>query len=230
MEKEKLYLKYRNTWRIILWLIIVILVFFLFSVFSMQNYSRIMRQNESYVKDNAEQRAAQIDKVLTESLSDIQMIVYWFETTMHATEISPEQLTELQDNTLFDYVEYTNSDGVNLAADGRTSYAGDREHYIKGIKGESGISVTFHSRITDETLVNFYTPVYYRGRIVGVMRGIYRAEKRMRELVTDSFFGEIGDTFLCLPDGTVVVGNCDVNRIPEKKERRLFLFRYRKAL
>ena len=111
-------------------------------------------------------------------------------------------------------MRYVDAQGVNFAADGRTNDATDRNYYIDGMAGRSSISVIMESRITSETLINFYTPLYYQGKVIGVLRGVYLADKRMKELLTTSFFGVSSATFLCARDGSIIArsaGSDNVN-------------------
>ena len=179
----------------------------LFILFAMQNQQRVIEQNESYVQDCAVQKAVQLDRVLSEAMENVQMLAHWFSLTLDSPVVTPEQLAELEKQSAFDYVRFVDAQGVNLAADGRTNDALDREYYIDGMAGHSGISVTQHSRITSETLVNFYTPLIYQGEVIGVLRGVYLAEARMRDLLETSFFGVKAAAFLCTPDGTVIAAS-----------------------
>lgn len=189
------------------YLLLFILVVLLFFIFSRQNEKRIFLQNENYIQDNAEQTALQVEDILSRSLKDIQMLAYWFEKSMQSAKVTPEDLKELTEKSNFNYVRFTDADGSNLAADGRTNDSRDREYYLEGLAGKSGISVTQRSRITQETLVNFYTPLHYQGEIIGVLRGVYLANERMRELLKCSFFGVDSATFLCTSKGIMVAAN-----------------------
>ena len=193
--------------RIIAWIIIICLVVGMFFVFTRQNRSRILRQNENYVQDNARQTAQQIDDILYRSLKDMEMMAYLFGETLETPQVTSSDLKKLTEESGFDYVRFTDIDGHNVTADGRTSDATDREYYLEGIAGKSGMSVTLRSRITNETLVNFYTPLKYKGKIIGVLRGVYLADKRMKQLLSASFFGENSAAFLCASDGTIIARN-----------------------
>ena len=120
----------------------------LFILFAMQNQQRVIEQNESYVQDCAVQKAVQLDRVLSEAMENVQMLAHWFSLTLDSPVVTPEQLGELEKQSAFDYVRFVDAQGVNLAADGRTNDALDREYYIDGMAGHSGIYVTQHSRIT----------------------------------------------------------------------------------
>ena len=190
-----------------LWAASLVVVVLLLFLFSRMNQARILRQNENYVEDSAVQKARQLDQVLGESTRQIEMMAFWFGSTLESPEVTPDQLRELEDNTSFDYVRFVDAAGTNLASDGRTNDARDRKYYIEGMAGKSGISVIERSRITSETLVNFYTPLRYDGEIIGVLRGVYLAEVRMKTLLESSFFGVDAAAFLCMPGGTVIASN-----------------------
>ena len=193
--------------QLLLWAAALLATILLFISFAYLNRERILRQNLSYAQDNAIQKAEQLDKVLAEAMEQIEMLSYWFSATLNSDQVTPEQLLELEEHTPFDYVRYVDGEGKNIASDGRYNEAQDRDYYLEGMAGHSGISVTPQSRITSETLVNFYTPLRYRGEIIGVLRGVYLAEARMKELLQSSFFGVDATAFLCMPDGTVIAGN-----------------------
>lgn len=109
----------------------------------------------------------------------------------------------LQDNSIFDYVEYIDSSGLNHNAYGVNSDSSDRENYIKGIAGETGSFIIFNSRITKETLICFYTPLHYEGEIFGVLNGMYR-EEALLSTIHAELFGESAASYLCMKDGTVI--------------------------
>ena len=207
MREEGFHIQKKRASQFLMWAAALVVVVLLFFIFSWQNRQRIIRQNENYVQDNAVQKARQLDKVLTEARGNIERMSYWFGTTLESPEVTPGQLRDLEENTPFDYVRFVDAEGTNMAADGRTNDARDREYYIDGMAGNTGISVTRKSRITSETLVNFYTPLRYQGEIIGVLRGVFLAEERMQELLEASFFGVEATSFLCMPSGTVIAAN-----------------------
>lgn len=183
---------------------IVALVIALFFAFSKQNHARILRQNQSYVEDNAKQTADRLDEMLQSALMSVQQMAYWYAQTLDAPQITPRDLQEMTEHSDFDYVRFADAQGINYAADGRTNNAADREYYLAGMEGDSGISVIMSSRITSETLINFYAPLRYKGQVFGVLRGVYLADKRMKELLNTSFFGVPSATFLCARDGSII--------------------------
>ena len=176
-------------------------------LFRDKDRNNIVKQNEKYVQESAMQRTKQLDRVLEEALDHIRNMAYWVENSMDSPEVKAEQLQEMTDNSAFDYVRFTDANGINMAADGRTNDATDRKYFQNGRAGKTGMSVTERSRITNETLVNFYTPLRYHGEIIGVLRGVYLADRHMKSLLETSFFGVEASTYLCSADGTVISGS-----------------------
>ena len=111
----------------------IIVIFLLFCVFLGMNRYYIIKQNTNYIQDNAEMKAAQLDKSFSESMNHMEMLTYWFGTTLDSPVITAEQLKELEANCEFDYVRFADASGVNMAADGRTNDARDRDYYINGM-------------------------------------------------------------------------------------------------
>ncbi|MGN1016490.1 MAG: ATP-binding protein [Faecousia sp.] len=204
--------------QLIMWASAIVITVLLFLVFAYLNRARILRQNASYAQDNALQTANQLDETLSESLTHITMLSHWFGGMLETDQVTPEQLRELEEQTPYDYVRFADAQGKNIASDGRSNDSRDRDYYRLGMAGCTGISVTPHSRITSETLVNFYTPLRRDGKIIGVLRGVYLTEERMKELLQSSFFGVEATTLLCTSDGTVIAGNQGIEgdfRLPE---------------
>lgn len=129
-------------------------------------------RNQSYAADSAEQTGEQINVELENGLNIINTYTYFIGESLKKPEISPQMLKEIESNSMFDTVVFTDIDGINYTSDGRTSDASGRDYYRKGIDGESGISVVFDSHFFNETMLCFYAPVRCRGEIIGVLRGL----------------------------------------------------------
>lgn len=183
---------------------IMVLLVALFFVFSRLNQARIIRQNEGYVQDNARQTVDRLDEVLSGALNSMEQMAFWFGASLTSPEVTAQDLAGMTAHSDFDYVRYVDAQGINITADGRSNDATDRHYYLDGMAGHSGISVIMESRITSETLINFYTPLYHDGQIIGVLRGVYLADRRMKELLNTSFFGVPSATFLCAHDGSII--------------------------
>ncbi len=83
----------------------------------------------------------------------------------------------------------------------------ERTFFRKGINGESGIAIIFDSYFFDETMANFYAPIEYKGKIIGVLRGVYLAEEYLKNMLSTTYFGEAASVFLCTPEGRVIASS-----------------------
>lgn len=177
-------------------------------VFVVDNNRRIMEQNETYISDTARQTAERIDGMFQIYQENMDVLTIAAEEAIKEPWVGPETLSLLQEASSFDYVEFVDTTGLNHNADGETSYSGDRENYKEGMQGNRNINVIFESRLTNETLINFYAPVYYEGQIIGVLNGMCR-EQAVRDAISVVLFGEAAHSYLCMGDGTIISGAGD---------------------
>ncbi|MBP3459253.1 MAG: response regulator [Lachnospiraceae bacterium] len=204
----------RKIWVQILFACILLAFIVVISViFTKKNNERIIRQNEDYVEDVTVQMAERIDDLLTSAQDSINTMAYLYGKSLESPEVDAEALGDMAENSVFEYVEFVDKNGINLTYKGETADVSDREYYIEGMKGNSGILMTFQSRITNETLMVFYTPLRYNGEIIGVLNGIYR-EEGIQSILSTDFFGTQAKTYLCTGDGTVISSVGDDN-VPE---------------
>ena len=81
------------------------------------------------------------------------------------------------------------------------------------MKGNSGISIIDKSRITNETLVNFYTPVIKNDEIIGVLRGVYLTDSQMKNLLDTTYFNKKISTIVIDDKGMIIAANIEDNII-----------------
>ena len=119
-------------------------------------------------------------------------------------------LDPLLDSTPFNFIEYILADGWNTMNDGGVPFdASDREYYKQGIQGKTGIWINFTPKKSKEVLLNFYTPLYYEDRIVGVFTGTLGGDTNMKPLLESRFFGQEVRGFLCHSDGNIIASTVD---------------------
>lgn len=176
---------------------------FSFFVFARENQTRILGQNQTYAHDAALQTASRVEDMLEARATTLNLLSITVAETIKEPWIGQDILKLLQETSVFDYVEFIDVDGLNHNAEGQTSDSSDRNNYLKGIQGETGFHIIYNSRITNETLVNFYAPVYYRGEIIGVLNGMFR-EESLRQAISVKLFDEDTKSLICMADGTVI--------------------------
>ncbi|MCM1063201.1 MAG: response regulator [Eubacterium sp.] len=198
MEKKKILQK------ILYVVLLLIAIIILFQWYTTQNRKRMEDRNKSYASDSARQMSDEINEKLNNALDLIDTYAYFVGKSLTEPEVSRQTLQEMEDNLLFDALLFTDVKGMNHISDGRTSDASGRDYYVRGMQGETGISVVFDSAFYDETMLCFYAPVRYKGEIIGVLRGAYLAEEYLKDMLKTTYFGEAASVHLCMPDGRIL--------------------------
>ncbi len=192
-------------------LILLAAMIVLFYWYTTQNANRMVERNKNYAADSSQLTASRIDDELTNAVNRINAYAYFTGEGLTKPEVTARMLREMEENTLFDALMFTDTEGTDHSSDGRTSDVSDRDFYLNGIKGEKGISIIFDPRLYDEIMTCFYAPVRYNGEIIGVLRGAYLAEEYLKDMLATTYFGEQADVFLCMPDGQVIASSDDVS-------------------
>lgn len=202
--------QHKKTWQPIIYaLFFLVIVLVLFYIYTTQNMERIQEQNRVYAEDSARQTAERIESEFDNALQRLQNCAYLVSARGNGSEIDAQVLRELEKNTTFDSIRFTNGDGVNLASDGKTNDSSDRNYFIRGMQGESGLETVEESRLTGKPMMVFYAPVYKGKEIEGMFLGLYFAEDYLRSMLASSYFGEAADVFLCSQDGEVIASSGD---------------------
>lgn len=165
----------------------IILLFFWFTA---KNSSRTEEQNRAYAADSARLKSRQIDDELNNALSRINTYAYFLGEGLTEPEITPQMLEKMEENSQFDAILFTGLDGVDYASDGRNADVEKRNFYMDGMRGNSGIEIVFDPHFFNETMACFYAPVYYQGKIIGVLRGAFLAEEYLRSMLATTYFGK----------------------------------------
>ncbi len=194
---------------------VMILIALSFFVFTKENEQRIMEQNMEYIQDSTIQIAERIDDVFLDGYDSIRILSAFLSESLNQPEVDIGLVREIAEDSVFDFIEFADKDGMDHNVTGGVSDARDRQYYLDGMKGNVGLEVIFNSRATHETLLMFYSPVTYDGEIVGVLIGVYQADNKLAKLLTTTYFGEEADLYLCMPDGRVVASNLPLDTTEE---------------
>jgi len=175
--------------------------------FTRDNERRIMEQNMEYIQDSTIQIARQIDYVFSSGYESIHILSAFLSQSLNRSEVNVNLVRELAQDSVFDFIEFADRDGMDHNITGGVSDARDRQYYLDGIQGNTGMEVIFNSRATHETLLMFYAPIHFDGEVVGVLIGVYQADNKLAQLLTATYFGEQANLYLCTPEGRVVASN-----------------------
>lgn len=189
----------------VLFLLLAIII--LFQWYTTRNRERIEERNRNYAADSAQMKAAQIDDELSNALNRISIYSYFVGESLTEPVITNQMLEKMEEKVVFDAILFTDLSGTDHISDGRISDVTDRNFYKEGLNGNSGIDIVFDPHFFDEIMACFYTPVYYEGEVIGVLRGAYLAEEYLHNMLITTYFGERANVFLCTPGGRVIASS-----------------------
>lgn len=192
-----------------------VLVILSIAVFTLVNRRNISNNNREYLKDNTNQMAVIVDDFLAHGLTNIQVLSSLAGELLTSPEIDVATLQRILDNSIFDFIEFTDLEGKNHNTTGGVSEARDRRYYLDAMRGNSGVELIFNSRATNETLLVFYSPVYYQGEMIGALLGAYQATGQLNALLTMDVFGFRAEAYLCSEDGHIIASNQPINTMAE---------------
>ena len=184
-------------------------------VFTLENQKNISRNNREYLLDNTSQMAVLVGDSLTHGLTNIQVLSSLAGELLTSPEIDVAALQRIVDDSIFDFIEFTDQEGKNHNTTGGVSEARDRRYYLDAMRGNSGVELIFNSRATRETLLAFYSPVYYQGEIIGSLLGAYKETDQLNELLTMDVFGYRAEAYLCNEDGLIIASNQHIDTTAE---------------
>lgn len=184
-------------------------------VFTIENRKNISNNNREYLLDNTGQMAVLVDDSLMHGIVNIQVLSSLAGELLTSPEIDVATLQRILDDSIFDFIEFTDQEGKNHNTTGGISEASDRRYYLEGMRGNSGVELIFNSRATKETLLVFYSPVYYRGEIIGLLLGAYKETDQLNELLTMDVFGYRAEAYLCNEDGLIIASNQNIDTTAE---------------
>lgn len=182
-------------------------VIVIFCWYTNQNRQRIIERNKNYASNSAYLKAVQIDDELNNALLRIRTYSYLIGESLEKPSLPDGMLARLEDNMIFDALLFTDAKGTDHSSDGGIADVKNRTFYKEGLAGKTGIDIVYDPYLFDETMLCFYTPMHWRGKTIGILRGAYLAEEYLKNLLSTSYFGEAADVFLCAPDGTVVASS-----------------------
>ncbi len=188
-------------------LLLLAAVCILFWWYSSTNSQRIISRNLNYAMDSARQTVSRVEGEFANARQRIRNYAYFLDTSLDEPKISPAMLKEMEGNSAFDALRFTDANGLIYASNGETFQSADSSYVARGLNGENGDMVVFHSRVTDEVMMSFYEPLYHHGEIFGIFSGVYFAEAYLQEMLTTSYFGEAASVFLCNREGRVIASS-----------------------
>lgn len=215
-KEEKSALKDAKRW-ILLAVVMCAVTVLAFISFLCGNFQEILNENSIYIENTATLTSHRIEDMLENAQTSVTTLAKLYENIPYDEESNLDILREFTEYSTFDYVEYVEYNGINWTVDGQTADVSNREYFIKGMQGETGVEVVRNTLITHETLIVFYTPLHYQGEIVGVLKGEYKSD-RIMDVLDETYFGEHTVSYLCEDDGSVIVQSASVDVVENISE------------
>ena len=137
----------------------------------MQNSNRIQEQNRVYAEDSAETNCQTDSRPFCQRPAVDQDLYIIFEHTLDKPEVTNLMLCPAGKNLLLRRHTIYGFERTELFFRRQYCKTTDREFYIKGIAGKSGITTIMKSRRLNKPILGIYGPVHYEGKIFGVLHG-----------------------------------------------------------
>ena len=185
-----------------------------------ENYARQMQMVDQYIRELSGRTSQHISDILADKRNAIVSIADLYGKSMDdSSQVNLKNLADLEQSSGFDWIRFVNTKGETYASDGKVANVIDRDYFIEGMRGSSGITYLRESRVSGECLIGFYAPIYYNDTICGVMVG-YLNEQTVSDILKTDLYGYPADTMLLSRNGAVLgryegEGTLDIANISE---------------
>lgn len=176
--------EYLTPTNIILPALVIIAIIMVLFIFAFVERKKIVADVEQVTYKTAEYVSKNIENEIDFAKSSIKLSAFTAAQAMTSDSLDnpSEVIAPLVEATPFASIEYIRADGMNVMNIGTPFDASDREYYKEGIKGNTGVWNNYHPKTSKDTLINFYTPLIYDGKISGVITGYIEANKQLAPL------------------------------------------------
>lgn len=199
MKKENRLLVHLVSNIILLFVLIWILLFLIHR----ENFARQMQQIRQYTEELSYRTVQHLGDIAEDKKNAIASLALLYEAKAESEDVNMALLQSLEGMSDFDWVRFVDRNGEDYTTEGYLTNVKDREYYIHGMEGETGLTGVLESRVTGETLIGFYAPVHYQGKINGVLVGFLQEETVGKLLKTD-LYGYPADTVIVDREGTIL--------------------------
>lgn len=155
------------------------------------------------IEELSDTTARHVADVFADKLSSIDSIAYLYGSAVASAEADLELLAALEEKSGFDWIRFVAADGTDYTSDGSITNVKDREYFMHGMTGKTGICEVLKSRVNGEKLIGFYAPVYFDSEICGIMVG-FLTEDTVSEILEANLLECPANTYIFRQDGTVL--------------------------
>ncbi|MDO4501014.1 MAG: hypothetical protein Q4B60_07065 [Erysipelotrichaceae bacterium] len=173
-------------------------------IFTVENNIRMVKNNLNYLADNTSRAAIAIDDEIVIGYENIKVLSGLVSNSLKEAEFDIGDVQDLIKDSVFDFMEFADKDGMDHNITGGVSDARDRQYYLDAKAGNIGMELIYNSRATHETLLMFYSPIYFEDEFVGSLVGTYQASNRITAFLSENYYGVDSISYLFEPDGRVI--------------------------
>lgn len=202
--------KKKITNNILISAVIIVIILASLMLFMRANMNRIIKQNESYISDATVLSAEHVNDRFRSRINNIKMVATLYCASMDSPEVDTDRIFAMCPENYFDYIRFIPADGMFTTSTGQVVDLSNRQSYINGMQGTSGVCMAADEWLTHGTMLSFYTPMYYNNELIGVLCGLYDSTG-MESIIANKFFGVVTPVYLCSGDGTVIIASGDDN-------------------
>lgn len=142
----------------------IVIVIAALLMFMNVNTERITQQNADYLEGTTEQTSRRVNDLLNNGLATVETAAKVYGQTLTSPSVDPDTAVQMINSTQFNYTFLITADGIGHNIDGRTEEVKDKEYYIKGMQGESGICAVENAAFNEHRIIAFYAPILYQER------------------------------------------------------------------
>lgn len=184
--------------------VIIIISSLITGVIGLQSSKKALRgELENSLVSLVHSGAQLTESRLETELRSIEIIANREELKTMDWEIQGPLLSQELRGTNFIDLGIVDLDGDALYADGSSAQLGDRGYIKKALEGRSNISDVIISRVTDEPVIMFATPIESNEEIVGVLIG-RRSATTLGHTIDDIGFGFNGYGYIINENGSII--------------------------
>ena len=180
-----------------------------FSAFRNEMKSAVRNQNEFFIKGSTIEIKNNIDDSFARGIENITAFAYLFQQSPQQPDTNYSVLNTVEREGQFDSIRYIDESGNSYTSDGplynrrgEPVNLADKEYYINGMAGKSGICPIQKPDQNYNAVIVFYAPVINNNER-GVLLGAYD-NHTMNKLLSKYYFGYKSDTFLLDRRGSII--------------------------
>ncbi|MGN0690253.1 MAG: response regulator [Oscillospiraceae bacterium] len=183
--------------------VFIVCIFLILMFFHKQSSATLTENIDQYIHELSGRTSMHIGDIFSDKKATVTSIADLYGKTLNSPEPDIALLADIEEKTEFDNIRFIDKNGTDHTSDGKTTNVADREYFINGMSGKSGIAYVAESRVSGQKLIGFYAPVYYDGDIIGILVG-FLTEDTISRLLRTELYDFSADTVILDKSGNVL--------------------------